>query len=135
MLQSQTLRRNHDDVNFGSVSLKRMIKGEVWEIFAGWLLIEKTKNGKPRKVPMSQRVAAILKMLCEDETTGEYIFTSDKTGSRFIDTKKAFTSACREAEIVSLMFHDLRHTWASRAAEMGVPEHVRRTSWATVPLA
>jgi integrase len=27
--------------------------------------------------------------------------------------------------IVNLTFHDLRHTWSSRAAEMGIPEHVR----------
>ena len=40
--------------------------------------------------------------------------------------KKGFVSACRDAGIVNLTFHDLRHTWASRAAEMGVPEHVRR---------
>ena len=73
-------------------------------------------------IPMSQRVAAMLRMLCEDENDGEYIFTSDKTGSRFIDTKKAFTSACREAKIVNFTFHDLRHTWASRAAEMGVSD-------------
>ena len=26
----------------------------------------------------------------------------------------------------NLTFHDLRHTWSSRVAEMGVPEHVRR---------
>jgi integrase len=42
---------------------------------------------------------------------GEYIFTSDKTRSRFIDTKKAFVAACREAKIANLTFHDLRHTW------------------------
>lgn len=35
-------------------------------------------------------------------------------------------SACQEAGILNLTFHDLRHTWSSRAAEMGVPEHVRR---------
>jgi integrase len=88
--------------------------------------IEKTKNGKPRAIPMSQRVQAILKMLCEDATTGEYIFTSIKTRTRINDMKKGFVSACREAGIVNLTFHDLRHTWSSRAAEMGVPEHVRR---------
>jgi len=33
---------------------------------------------------------------------------------------------CSDAGIVNLTFHDLRHTWSSRAAEMGVPEHVRR---------
>ena len=31
-----------------------------------------------------------------------------------------------EAKIVNLTFHHLRHTWSSRAAEMGVSEHVRR---------
>jgi len=126
MRKGELLRLRRDDVNFGSVSLTRVIKGEVWEIFPGWLLIEKTKNGKPRTIPMSQRVAAILKRLCEDATTGEFIFTNDNTGSRFKDNKKAFVSACREAQIVNLTFHDLRHTWSSRAAEMGVPDHVRR---------
>src|SRR5690348_7268422 len=87
MRKGELLRLKRDDLNFGSVSLTRVIKGEVWEILPSWLLIEKTKNGKPRTIPMSQRVAAILRMLCEDETTGEYIFTSDKTGSRFIDTR------------------------------------------------
>ncbi len=126
MRKGELLRLRRDDVNFSSVSLTSVINGEVWEILPAWLLIEKTKNGKPRTIPMSQRVAAILRTLCEDATTGEYIFTSAKTGSQFKGTKKAFVSACREAKIVNLTFHDLRHTWASRAAEMGVPEHVRR---------
>lgn len=126
MRKGELLRLRRDDLNFGCVNLTRLIKGEVWEIFPGWLLIEKTKNGKPRAIPMSQRVQAILKMLCEDATTEEYIFTSIKTGSRINDMKKGFVSACREAGIVNLTFHDLRHTWSSRAAEMGVPEHVRR---------
>jgi integrase len=121
MRKGELLRLN--DVNFSSVSLTSVIKGEVWEILPAWLLIEKTKNGKPRTIPI-QRVAAILRTLC-DATTGEYIFTSAQTGSQFKDTKKAFVSACREAKIVNLTFHDLRHTWASRAADMGVPEHVR----------
>jgi integrase/recombinase XerD len=47
-------------------------------------------------------------------------------GAMFSKSKKAFVTACREAKIVNLTFHDLRHTWSSRAAEMGVSEHVRR---------
>jgi hypothetical protein len=30
--------------------LTRVIKGEVWEILPSWLLIDKTKNGKPRTI-------------------------------------------------------------------------------------
>jgi integrase len=37
-----------------------------------------------------------------------------------------FVSACGAARIGNLTFHDLRHTWSSRAAEMGVAKHVRR---------
>src|SRR4029078_6061689 len=135
MRKGELLRLKRDNLNFGSVTVIRLIKGEVWEILPSWLLIEKTKIGKPRTIPMSQRVAAILKKMCEDETTGEYIFTSHKTGSRFIDTKKAFTSACREAKIVNLTFHDLRHTWSSRAAGWECPSMSAVTSWATVPRA
>ena len=47
MRKGELLRLKRDDVNFGSVSLNRVIKGEVWEILPSWLLIEKTKNGKP----------------------------------------------------------------------------------------
>jgi integrase len=32
----------------------------------------------------------------------------------------------RGGRIEKLTFHDLRHTWSTRAAESGVAEHVRR---------
>jgi hypothetical protein len=44
MRKGELLRLKRDDVNFGSVSLTRVIKGEVWEILPSWLLIEKTKK-------------------------------------------------------------------------------------------
>jgi integrase len=56
-----------------------------------------------------------------------YSTSSEASGrNRIDDIKKGFVSACEEAGILNLTFHDLRHTWSSRAAEMGVPEHVRR---------
>ena len=118
------LKREH--VHLGGVPLTRVIVGEVWEVRPGWLLIEKSKSGRPRLVPMSKRARAILKVLCEEETPGEYVFRSVRAGSRINDVKKGFVSACLAAGVRNLVFHDLRHTWSSRAAEMGVPEHVRR---------
>lgn len=98
----------------------------MWEVRPGWLLIEESKNGRPRVIPMSRRVRERLRRLCEDVTTGEYVFRSIRTGERINDIKKGFVSACGLAGISNFTFHDLRHTWSSRAAEMGVPEHVRR---------
>jgi integrase len=118
------LRREH--LNFSPLAVTRVVKGEAWEVRPGWLLIERSKNGRPRAIPMSRRVRAILQTLCGAATSGEYVFRSIRTGERINDIKKGFVSACAEAGITNLTFHDLRHTWSSRAAEMGVPEHVRR---------
>lgn len=126
MRKGELFRLKREDLNFSPVAVNRTVKGEVWEVRPGWLLIEKSKNGRPRVIPMSQRVRKILQTLCEDVTTGEYVFRSIRTGTRINDIKKGFVSACLEAGTDNLTFHDLRHTWSSRAAEMGVPEHVRR---------
>jgi integrase len=37
------------------------------------------------------------------------------------NVKKSFTSACRDAKIQGLRFHDTRHTFATRLVEQGVP--------------
>jgi integrase len=115
-----------EDLNFSRVAITHIIDKEVWEIRPGWLLIEKSKNGGPRMLPMSQRVRKILQILCDDVTDSKYVFRSIRTDERINDIKKGFVSACEEAGIINLTFHDLRHTWSSRAAEMGVSEHVRR---------
>jgi integrase len=126
MRKGELFRLRPEDLNFGSETVTRTVKGEVWEVHPDWLLIEKSKNGRARAIPMSRRVRQILQMLSEDATAGEYVFSSIRTGSRIDDIKKGFVSACQEAKVVNFTFHDLRHTWSSRAAERGVPEHVRR---------
>ncbi|HKP85557.1 MAG TPA: site-specific integrase, partial [Blastocatellia bacterium] len=51
--------------------------------------------------------------------SGEYVFTSDRTGRAIVEIKRAFRASCRLAGIEDLHFHDLRHTAATRWAEAG----------------
>lgn len=126
MRKGELFRLGCDDLNFGSSTVSRVVRGEIWDIFPGWLLIEKSKNGRARVIPMSHRVQTIMARLTADVGIGQYVFRSIRSDSRINDIKKGFVSACEEAKIENLTFHDLRHTWSSRAAEVGVPEHVRR---------
>ena len=45
---------------------------------------------------------------------------NSQTGVQLTDIKHGFRSACREAEIHNLTFHDLRHTFGTRLADAGV---------------
>lgn len=118
------LRPEH--VNFTAQPKSFVINGETWVVPPNWLIIIKTKKGVPRIIPMSRRVRDILQSLCEDATCVTYVFSSLRTGQQITDIKTAWASALEEAGIHNLTFHDLRHEWSSRAADMNVPEHVRR---------
>jgi integrase len=126
MRKGELLGLKPEHINFGPTPVSSVIKGENWVTRPNWLLIEKSKNGRPRAIPMSRRVRHVLERLCTDVTCGAYVFRSIRTGEKITDIKRGFTSSCQEAKIDNLTFHDLRHTWSTRAAEMGIPEHVRR---------
>ncbi len=126
MRRGEVLGLRPEHVNFERTPKSFVVKGEAWAIRPGWLLIEKSKNGKPRTIPMSGRVRRVIERLCAEATASGYVLESIRTGRKITDVKRGFTSACLEAEIDNLTFHDLRHTWSTRAAESGVPEHVRR---------
>ncbi|MBI5810815.1 MAG: site-specific integrase [Deltaproteobacteria bacterium] len=83
----------------------------------GFILLDVTKNGERREVPMNETVKAALKGLLR-RIDSPYVFTNNK-GKRFKNVKRSFTSACRRAGIKDFRIHDLRHTFASQLIMAG----------------
>lgn len=73
----------------------------------------------PREVPIGERAKQILHKLFEEAHRNgwSFLFTNPKTGDRYKDLKSAFKAACRDAGIVDMRFHDLRHTFGTRAGD------------------
>jgi integrase len=46
---------------------------------------------------------------------GRYVFVNPRTGTRYVETKLGWKASLRDASIVDFRFHDLRHTFATRA--------------------
>lgn len=126
MRKGELLGLEPGHINFGTAVKTFVINREKIDVPPNWLIITKTKNGKPRVIPMSRRVRQKLEALCTDVTCGKYVFTSARTGGKITDIKRGWKSACEAAGIDDLHFHDLRHEWASRAADAGAHDHDRR---------
>ena len=82
-----------------------------------YLILRNTKNGKPRKLPMT---TTLKNVLVKQKRLSEYVFTSPETGTRYKDVKTTFKRAVERAGIPYITFHKLRHTTASRLNEAGV---------------
>lgn len=93
------------------------LRWENIDLLKGYILIEDSKSGRSRKVPMNGQVLEALGGLKQRE---EFIFSNAGTGSYIKDVKTAFKGACQRAKIKGLRFHDLRHTAASKMIEGGI---------------
>lgn len=86
------------------------------------LYIKHTKTDEDREVPLNDTARELLRGLIQDERKGgEFLFTNPNTGTRYTTIKTAWLTACRNAGLSNLRFHDLRHTFGTRAADAGVP--------------
>ena len=101
-----------------------MRKGEIlnlkWndiDFIENYIYIKQTKSNVMRKVPMNSVVRETLKGLKRE---GDFVFQSSKTNTHFRDFFRSFKSACREAKINDLRFHDLRHTSATLMVMGGI---------------
>lgn len=84
----------------------------------GFILLDVTKNGERREIPINQTLRDTLQGLVRG-ITSPYVFI-DGEGKRFKDVKRSFYSACRRVGIKDFRFHDLRHSFASQLVMAGV---------------
>jgi integrase len=96
-----------------------------------YLRAENSKTRKPETIPVQgdlqgiierRRAAAILKGNESDPRFAEYVFHRD--GEPVGDFRKAWATACKEANVPHRLFHDLRRTASRNMIAAGVPQAV-----------
>jgi integrase len=81
--------------------------------------LTRTKNNKPRVLPLVSEVIEELNILFTARDINKELVFASKTAFGKTDVKKAFALATKQAEIQNLRFHDLRHTFTTYAARQG----------------
>jgi integrase len=86
----------------------------------GFILLDTTKNGERREIPINGMLRAELEELAMNNVDGHRHVFHDKAGKPYQDIKRSFHSAYKTAKISDFRFHDLRHTFASHLVMAGV---------------
>lgn len=95
------------------------LKWENVDLKHGFILLDKTKNGERREIPINDTLRSTLEGLPR-RLDGGYVFYDPSTGSPYGDIKNSFKGACKRAGIRDFHFHDLRHTFASHLVMAGI---------------
>lgn len=85
----------------------------------GFILLDRTKNGERREIPVNDTLRDVLQGLTR-RLDIPYVFFDAMTGKPYQEVKRSFHSALRRAGIRDFRFHDLRHTFASQLVMAGV---------------
>jgi integrase len=86
----------------------------------GVLILYKTKNGRPRRVPLQGQAFIELRSYSKvRRIDSKLVFPSLNDSKRPTDIRWAWEKALEKAEILDFRFHDLRHTAASYFAMSG----------------
>lgn len=83
-----------------------------------FIFVERSKNGRSRKVPMNSEVLNTLAGLPRNGE--EFVFSKERSSGPLRSVRTAFLSALRKAKISNLRFHNLRHTFATNLVMNGV---------------
>jgi len=79
-----------------------------------------SKSKKKRFIPINEELLELLKSLPRLKDC-PYVFANPETRDRWCDQKVAWAYAVRKSKVKGIRFHDLRHTFASRLMQRGVP--------------
>jgi len=103
-----------------------MRKGEIlslkWDnvdLRHGFILLDVTKNGERREIPINGTLKATLQGITR-RLDVPYVFFDQNIGKAYQDVKRSFKTALKKAKIHDFHFHDLRHTFASHLVMAGV---------------
>ena len=92
----------------------------------GFILLDQTKNGERREIPINGTLKETLTELFQGTKDRPrridvpYVFYEPATGKTYKDVKRSFHSASKRAKITNFHFHDTRHTFASHLVMMEV---------------
>ena len=135
---SELRRLERDHINLESDSKWFDVGGELWEVPQDCFIVPRTKNGKPRVIPLNGQARAIVRHQLGDVTIDRYVFPSTKIQKGGIrsnmikEVKRGFAGACRAAglkygqyDVDGVTFHTLRHRFNSKLDALGVSKSVR----------
>jgi integrase len=101
---------------------KREILNLKWDnvdLKHGFILLEMTKNGERKEVPINNTLRRTLQSIPRHIDI-QHLFYDPRTDKPYQDIKKSFSKAVRIAKLADFRFHDLRHTFASHLVMSGV---------------
>ncbi|OQY98409.1 MAG: hypothetical protein B6D35_12220 [Candidatus Brocadia sp. UTAMX2] len=92
------------------------------DLFRKTIIIQETKNGKPRTIPLNQIALGILMEKTKVRSLKcDFVFPSSAmTKIDRANLIKSFNVVNEKAGIQNFRFHDLRHTFATRLAQRGI---------------
>ena len=97
--------------------------GLLWsnvDFVAKRVLVPKTKNGKPRYVPLNDVALQALQELNKHAEGHERVFLNASKNAPLENPRFWWDAVVKEAGLVDFNWHDLRHTFASRCIMRGV---------------